>query len=228
MLRLVATTKTIYEICCGVDGLFWDIGVETKCSFHKLSDQATNENRLQVTSQSEIDGAGKSENEILGDLQFFRSVLVSNVTPREVKNKDCNCKQLVGDSLLLIPALSSPNGLSWIKIQMPSMPNLLHISEAFIECLQWTFFLQVERDLLQEVRDLNLVSNSSHLSTFQLNVNLTMRQNRIVQLVLEGMTNHEIGIQLHISTSLVKMELGKVFRTLGISNRKELYDPPRF
>ena len=104
------------------------------------------------------------------------------------------------------------------------MPNVLHISEAVIEGLQWAFFIQVERDLLQVARDLNLVINSSHLSTFQFNVNLTKRQNRIVQLVLEHMSNHEIGIQLHISTSLVKLELGKIFKLLEITNRKDLFN----
>jgi DNA-binding CsgD family transcriptional regulator len=173
-------------------------------------------------------GRGRSENEILGDLQLFRSILVSNVTILEVKNKKCNCMQIEGDSLLLIPALSSPNGLSWIQIQIMSMPNVLYISEAVIEGLQWTFCLQVERDLLQVARDLKLVINSSHLSTFQFNVNLTKRQNRIVQLVLEDMTNNEIGIQLHISTSLVKLELGRIFKNLLITNRKELFDLHRF
>ncbi len=214
------------ELCSGVDELFWGIEVETKCSFHKLSDQAINENRIQIFSKRDLNGGGggRSENEILGDLQLFRSVLVSNVTLLEVKNQKCNCMQIVGDSLLLIPALSSPNGLSWIKIRMLSMPNVLHISEAVIEGLQWAFFIQVERDLLQVARDLNLVINSSHLSTFQFNVNLTKRQNRIVQLVLEHMSNHEIGIQLHISTSLVKLELGKIFKLLEITNRKDLFN----
>jgi hypothetical protein len=58
MLRLVATTKTMEELCSGVDELFCGIGVETKCSFHKLSDQAANENRLQITSEREFDGGG--------------------------------------------------------------------------------------------------------------------------------------------------------------------------
>jgi DNA-binding CsgD family transcriptional regulator len=136
--------------------------------------------------------------------------------------------QIVSDSLLLIPALSSPNGLSWIKVQMLSIPNVIHISEAVIEGFQWAFFLKVERNLLQEARNLNLAINSSHLSTFYINANLTKRQNRVAQLVLEDMTNHEIGIQLHISTSLVKLEVGRIFKSLLITNRKELFDLHRF
>jgi len=62
MLRLVARTKTMEELCSGVDELFWGIEVETKCSFHKLSDQAINENRIQIISQSELNAGGGGKN----------------------------------------------------------------------------------------------------------------------------------------------------------------------
>ncbi len=51
---------------------------------------------------------------------------------------------------------------------------------------------------------------------------LSKRQREIIQLVANGHTNPEIAAHLHISESLVKQELGKSMRLLGVKGRREL------
>ncbi len=105
---------------------------------------------------------------------------------------------------------------------LPDQANL-HISKAFIEDLQWAFFIQVERNLHHAICEMSLASTSLLRFTSESKASLTKRQNQIVKLVLEEMSNDEIGIQLHISTSLVKFELGKIFKILEIKSRKDLF-----
>jgi len=222
MLRLVATTNSIEELCIGVEALFRNVGANINCSFHKLSDQVSSANRLQITFPSEWEES-KSENEIIGYLQLSKPFLVSNVTSLENTHEGCSCIQVTSDSYLLIPALSSSQGLAWIKLHMLVVPDILHISKMDIESIQWTFFLQAERNTHNAICGMSSVSDSLLGSVFQIKENLTKRQNQIVRFVLEDMTNREIGNQLHISTSLVKLELGKIFKILSITNRKDLF-----
>jgi DNA-binding CsgD family transcriptional regulator len=51
---------------------------------------------------------------------------------------------------------------------------------------------------------------------------LTKRQRRLIQLAADGATNPQISRELHISESLVKQELGKSMRLLGVKGRREL------
>jgi DNA-binding NarL/FixJ family response regulator len=53
---------------------------------------------------------------------------------------------------------------------------------------------------------------------------LNRRQNTIAQLAASGLTNSEISREMHLSISLVKLELSKIFRTLDITKRIELFD----
>jgi len=51
---------------------------------------------------------------------------------------------------------------------------------------------------------------------------LTQRQEQIVNMVLEGLPNHEIAEKLHLSAHTVKNHLFRIYEKLGISNRTEL------
>jgi len=51
---------------------------------------------------------------------------------------------------------------------------------------------------------------------------LTPREGQIVELVVEGLTNAEVGTVLCISENTVKVALKKVFRKLEVSSRTEL------
>lgn len=51
---------------------------------------------------------------------------------------------------------------------------------------------------------------------------LTTREQKIVQLVVEGRSNDEIGVALAIATKTVEGHLGRVFERLGIESRAAL------
>lgn len=51
---------------------------------------------------------------------------------------------------------------------------------------------------------------------------LSKRQREIIQLVTNGDTNPEIAAKLHVSESLVKQELGRSMRLMGVKGRREL------
>ena len=222
LLRLVATTTKIDELCVGLENLLWSVGFKVKCSFHNLLETVSNDGHFQVTFPNEWD-SGRSESEIIGDLRLSKPVLIQGRTSSQHFQEGCNCRQLTANSVLLIPALSFSNGLSWIKMHLlPSQANL-HISDEFIEDLQWAFFIHVERNLQHAIFEMSSASISLLRSEFESKASLTKRQNQIVKLVLEEMSNDEIGIQLHISTSLVKLELGKIFKILEVKSRKDLF-----
>lgn len=50
---------------------------------------------------------------------------------------------------------------------------------------------------------------------------LTSRQNDIMELVMEGMSNAQIARQLYLSESTIKQHLRAAYKTLGASNRAE-------
>lgn len=50
-------------------------------------------------------------------------------------------------------------------------------------------------------------------------INLTQRENEIVSLVLDGLSNKEIGMRLNISIHTVKTNLEKIYEKTGVHNR---------
>jgi DNA-binding NarL/FixJ family response regulator len=54
-----------------------------------------------------------------------------------------------------------------------------------------------------------------------LGVLLTARQREILSLVVEGLSNAEIGRRLYLSESTIKQPLRAAYKALGVSNRTE-------
>jgi NarL family two-component system response regulator LiaR len=50
---------------------------------------------------------------------------------------------------------------------------------------------------------------------------LTAREREILVLLVKGLSNHEISLQLHVSTATVKYHLANIFSKLGVRNRVE-------
>jgi len=50
---------------------------------------------------------------------------------------------------------------------------------------------------------------------------LSQRENEVLTLVSEGMTNTQVARQLQVSVSTVKFHLQNIYRTLGVNNRTE-------
>ena len=52
--------------------------------------------------------------------------------------------------------------------------------------------------------------------------NLTLRQSKVLELVLTGKTNKEVAFQLDVSVPTIKQDLKKVFETFSVSDRSGL------
>jgi DNA-binding NarL/FixJ family response regulator len=50
---------------------------------------------------------------------------------------------------------------------------------------------------------------------------LTERELLVLRLIAQGLTNHDIGVELSVSTSTVKAYAAKIYRKLGVSSRSE-------
>src|SRR4051794_37142408 len=51
---------------------------------------------------------------------------------------------------------------------------------------------------------------------------LTLRQNQLVDLIIQGKLNKEIAYHLHLSEGTIKTYLSAIFDKLGVTNRTEL------
>jgi DNA-binding NarL/FixJ family response regulator len=89
-------------------------------------------------------------------------------------------------------------------------------------------------ELLAVVR--NILSGDIHLPTMQANpidtpsnessenngqVALTTRQNQVLALLMQGLSNKAISRELSISEETVKNHLSAIFRSLGVQNRMQ-------
>ena len=86
----------------------------------------------------------------------------------------------------------------------------------YYECVRsvlilWENLVQLEKTDSREITSVEPRSN-----------NLTVRQEKILELLRNGMTNAEIAKQIGFSDSLVKQETILIYKKLGISGRKDL------
>lgn len=56
---------------------------------------------------------------------------------------------------------------------------------------------------------------------------LTEREDQILHLVVEGLTNPEVAARLTIEVSTVKTHMRSILRKLGMETRRELFEEPR-
>jgi ATP/maltotriose-dependent transcriptional regulator MalT len=71
-------------------------------------------------------------------------------------------------------------------------------------------------------RGLSAAGGTARRCTVETRDELTAQEALIAQLAHDGLSNHEIGTRLFISSRTVKYHLGKVFIKLDISSRTEL------
>ena len=66
-----------------------------------------------------------------------------------------------------------------------------------------------------------VASQNNHPSNFVIrrNLGLTRREQQLVQLISHGLTNKEIGAQLHLSEQTVKNHIHRMLRKLGATDR---------
>jgi DNA-binding NarL/FixJ family response regulator len=51
---------------------------------------------------------------------------------------------------------------------------------------------------------------------------LTLRENQVVDFVIQGKVNKEIAFQLHLSEGTIKTYMSAIFQKIGVTNRTEL------
>jgi DNA-binding NarL/FixJ family response regulator len=51
---------------------------------------------------------------------------------------------------------------------------------------------------------------------------LTLRENQLVDLVIQGKLNKEIAFQLHLGEGTIKAYMSAIFQKIGVTNRTEL------
>lgn len=71
-------------------------------------------------------------------------------------------------------------------------------------------------DLLSTTEKITIVKN------VPLEITLTFRQEQILQLILKGMTNHQISRRLTLSESTVKMHIGIILKKYAVKHRTQL------
>jgi LuxR family maltose regulon positive regulatory protein len=81
----------------------------------------------------------------------------------------------------------------------------------------------VER-LLEEFADLD---KTSTINTHGLVEPLSAREIEVLQLLAGGLSNHEIGNEIFVTTNTVKWHLKNIFAKLGVHNRTQAVDRAR-
>ena len=130
----------------------------------------------------------------------------------DFKDTGCNVPSLDNETGIYFP--TSTNRL--FRFAMNGKVEKHQELQNYYECVRsililWENLVQLERIDKREVFD-------SEPSSTQ----LTVRQERILELLRNGMTNAEIAKQIGFSDSLVKQETILIYKKLGITGRKDL------
>ena len=89
-------------------------------------------------------------------------------------------------------------------------------------CILGMVQLKYSFDNLFDNSDANKPSIDDKLRDFCMTYDLTNRQREIVELVIEGLSNKEIGEKLHIAEGTVKVHVYNVFKKVDITSRNQL------
>ena len=83
------------------------------------------------------------------------------------------------------------------------------------------FILHVLYYHLHEMADIPLSEND--LDRFYLAYNITPREKEVIELILIGKSNQEIGKTLYISTQTVKNINSNIYKKINVKNRIQLF-----
>lgn len=72
------------------------------------------------------------------------------------------------------------------------------------------------------MKDMGEKSKSKKLEDFCIEYSLTTRQREIIELIIEGYSNKEIGSKLNITEGTVKTHIYNIFKKIDISSRNQL------
>jgi DNA-binding NarL/FixJ family response regulator len=145
----------------------------------------------------------------MGGLMAIRELRVSAPITRPIMLLDCS------DSQQVIDAFSA--GAKGVVCQTESF-------ELLFKCIRSVHAGQIwadSRELQWVVKTLGDREPVHVVSTKGLSL-LTQREEQIVNMVIEGLPNHEIAVKLGVSVHTVKNHLFHVYEKLGVSNRVEL------
>ncbi len=122
---------------------------------------------------------------------------------------------------IVIPFSSTAENRLFIEISyLDSNKDSIRLQQNQLEFLEVLFRYQAQKSIFGDTE----VIAFNERESFKSYEGLTHRQNTIALLVARGLTNSEISREIHASVSLVKLELSKIFRTLEITKRTELFD----
>ena len=96
----------------------------------------------------------------------------------------------------------------------------LQASAAVFRSLGAPVDLAVSRSLIRRIDPRHEWSRNSEADSRSDGV--TLRESEVLALVIDGLTNAEIGAQLHISVATVKRHVSSLLRRFGVSSRRQL------
>jgi DNA-binding CsgD family transcriptional regulator len=127
---------------------------------------------------------------------------------------------LGGEGYLAIPFEGADNTLGAIGITFHDHLSKLELQDDVIELIRLaaTFFTQIkgphQRAAIGKQIDFERLNSTAE-------VELSEREQNIVQLMARGNTNQEIGLEMHLSESTIRSASVGLFRTLGVHSRKD-------
>ncbi|MGY3212955.1 response regulator transcription factor [Mucilaginibacter sp. HD30] len=107
-----------------------------------------------------------------------------------------------------------------LKMAWTNYPTVALIL-ALVTVLLAITWLKIEKSKTQQlINNIKLNSHNSSLLETKLN-ELSLRQREVLDLIMRGLSNKEITSQLMIEHSTLKTHINSIYKTLGISSRKE-------
>ena len=110
------------------------------------------------------------------------------------------------------------NGSNWLWSNYPFFALTLVVVSLLLALL----WVRIEKNKTQSIsNEISLISkNNPFLFKNKIDL-LTNRQREIFDLIAKGKSNKEIINELFIELSTLKTHINKIYKTLGVTNRKE-------